>query len=273
MAKVALVVGTTSYIARVFIQDSSSSTGAGLTGLTSATSNLVCYAARDDDGNANAVQISLSGGTRGTYSSGGFIQKDATNMPGIYELGIPTATLATGSKTATVMLKGATNMAPCVLEFELTAINNQSTGFGLVNASANAAQINGVSTSPVTTIKAVQGLAVDGVITTATNLTNAPTAGDFTATMKTSLSAATPALSAAGNNAVADALLDRADAIEVGLTPRQAMRLDSAALGGVLSGAATTTVVVKNAVANSKTRITATVDANGNRSAVSTDVT
>ncbi len=32
-----------------------------------------------------------------------------------------------------------------------------------------------------------------GVITTATNLTNAPTAGDFTSTMKTSLNAATPA--------------------------------------------------------------------------------
>lgn len=33
-----------------------------------------------------------------------------------------------------------------------------------------------------------------GTITTATNLTNAPTAGDFTATMKTSLNAATPAV-------------------------------------------------------------------------------
>lgn len=32
-----------------------------------------------------------------------------------------------------------------------------------------------------------------GTITTTTNLTNAPTAGDFTATMKTSLNAATPA--------------------------------------------------------------------------------
>lgn len=33
-----------------------------------------------------------------------------------------------------------------------------------------------------------------GTITTVTNLTNAPTAGDFTATMKTSLNAATPAV-------------------------------------------------------------------------------
>ncbi len=48
-----------------------------------------------------------------------------------------------------------------------------------------------------------------GVITTTTNLTNAPTVGDFTATMKTSLSAATPVLSTAGNQAVADATLAR----------------------------------------------------------------
>lgn len=116
-----------------------------------------------------------------------------------------------------------------------------------------------------------------GTITTVTNLTNAPTSGDLTATMKTSVttaaSAATPALSASGNNAAADALLDRADAIETGLTPRQAMRLGSAADAGVLAGAATTSVTIKNAVANSKTRITASVDASGNRSAITTDVT
>lgn len=39
-----------------------------------------------------------------------------------------------------------------------------------INESADVKAINAVSTSPVTTIKAVQGLAVDGVITTLTNL-------------------------------------------------------------------------------------------------------
>jgi len=52
-----------------------------------------------------------------------------------------------------------------------------------------------------------------GTIATVTNLTNAPTAGDLTAAMiasvTTAASAATPALSAAGNNAAADALLNR----------------------------------------------------------------
>jgi hypothetical protein len=73
-------------------------------------------------------------------------------------------------------------------------------------------------------------------------------------------------------NAIADAYLDRANAIETGLTPRSAHRLEVAVAAGKISGAATTTVEIKNAVADSKTRITATVDADGNRSAVTTDV-
>jgi hypothetical protein len=70
----------------------------------------------------------------------------------------------------------------------------------------------------------------------------------------------------------ADTLLDRPNAIETGLTLRQAHMLEAAAAAATLSGAQTSTVVIKNAVANSKPRITATVDAYGNRAAVVTDV-
>jgi hypothetical protein len=70
----------------------------------------------------------------------------------------------------------------------------------------------------------------------------------------------------------ADALLDRADAIETGLTPRQAMRLSAAADGGKLSGGATTTNTIRNAVADDKDRIVATVDADGNRTAITYDL-
>lgn len=79
--------------------------------------------------------------------------------------------------------------------------------------------------------------------------------------------------SAAGNaNANADALLDRADAIESGWTPRQALRIVLSALAGKLSGAATNTALIRD-VTDAKTRITATVDADGNRSAVTYDKT
>lgn len=82
------------------------------------------------------------------------------------------------------------------------------------------------------------------------------------------------ALSAAVANAVADALLDRANGVETGLTPRQAMRLNTAAMAGKVSGGGTGTVTFRNAVADSKDRIVATTpDANGNRSAITYDVT
>ena len=68
------------------------------------------------------------------------------------------------------------------------------------------------------------------------------------------------------------ALMDLADGIETGLTPRQAMRLMSAALAGKLSGAATTTITIRN-TADTKARITATVDSDGNRSALTLDAT
>jgi hypothetical protein len=80
------------------------------------------------------------------------------------------------------------------------------------------------------------------------------------------------ALATSAANEIADALLDRADAIETGLTLRGAIRLDTAALAGKVSGAAGTSVAIRN-VGDTKTRISATVDADGNRTAVTTDAT
>jgi len=66
-------------------------------------------------------------------------------------------------------------------------------------------------------------------------------------------------------------LLDETD-IETGLTLRQALRVIAAATAGKVAGAETTTVTIRNAQADDKNRITATVDANGNRTAVVLDV-
>jgi hypothetical protein len=91
---------------------------------------------------------------------------------------------------------------------------------------------------------------------------------------KTDLVPAAPAAvgdipTAAANAA---ALMDLANGIETSITPRQALRLILAASAGKLSGAATTTIVIRN-VGDSKDRLTATVDSSGNRSAVTVDAT
>lgn len=65
---------------------------------------------------------------------------------------------------------------------------------------------------------------------------------------------------------VASEVLD-AQLIETGLSVRETLRLVVAALAGKVSEAGST-VTIRNAVADSKDRIVATVDANGNRSAI-----
>lgn len=70
------------------------------------------------------------------------------------------------------------------------------------------------------------------------------------------------------------AILDVADGIESGITPRQALRAIAAALAGLLSGAGTAEVTIKaiGAAAGGPTRVTATVDADGNRTAITLNV-
>ncbi|NIA67781.1 hypothetical protein HBA54_04185 [Pelagibius litoralis] len=79
-------------------------------------------------------------------------------------------------------------------------------------------------------------------------------------------------ISSATANAIAAALLDLANGIETGVTLRQAQRIQLSSAAGKLSGAATTSIAIRD-VGDSKDRITATVDANGNRSAVTLDAT
>jgi hypothetical protein len=151
MAKLSLVQGTSSKLLDVFIQSASSAGGGGLAGLSYSSASLTAYYYQENASSATAINLVSS--TLGTYTSGGFTQISSSNMPGMYQVGIPNAALSSASSVV-VMLQGAANMAPLVMEIELTLINNQSTGFGLVNASANAVQINGVSASSVTTINA-----------------------------------------------------------------------------------------------------------------------
>jgi hypothetical protein len=133
--KLMKVKGATSQILEIFIQDSSSTTGAGLTGLTNASSSLVCYYHRNTA--AAAVAVSLVTMTVGTFTSSGFKEVDATNLPGVYQLCLPDAAFATGADGVIASLKGATNMAPVLLEVQLTGVDHSNaTSFGMSNLDA-----------------------------------------------------------------------------------------------------------------------------------------
>lgn len=74
---------------------------------------------------------------------------------------------------------------------------------------------------------------------------------------------------AADRNAAADALLDRTDGVETGLTWRQWLRLAAAVLFGKSAAAGGT----YRDFGDTKNRIVATLDSNGNRTAITRDAT
>ncbi|SRR6266404_8579037 len=132
-------VNSASEIWQILIQDSSSTIGAGLTGLTNASSGLVAYYSRNTD--TAPTVISLVSMTLGSYTSGGFKEISSANMPGSYQFCPPDAALISGAKSCMITLKGATNMALLPIEVQLVAYDPyNAVNLGLVslpNATAN----------------------------------------------------------------------------------------------------------------------------------------
>ena len=110
--------GSTDKTIDVFIQDSSSTTGAGLTGLVFNSAGLVCYYRRGATGSATALTLATQT-VGGAHSDGGFVEISSANMPGHYRLDLSDAVIAAGVDVVTIALKGATNMAPCNVRIPL----------------------------------------------------------------------------------------------------------------------------------------------------------
>jgi hypothetical protein len=183
--------GITSVSLPVFVQDTSSSTGAGLA-VTAATANLVAEYRRH--GQSSWTAITLDGTkTLGTWKTGGLIADGS--LTGAYEFDPPDAAVAGGARWVAIRLSGAANMLPVLIEIELDVVDYQDGSLGM---------------------------------------------------------------------------LDLAAGVETNRTLRQALRLMLATLVGKLSGAAGTTVSVRD-TNDSKDRVVATVDSSGNRSTVTLD--
>lgn len=171
MAKLSVKAGATSQTIDVFIQSTASIQIAGLTGLVFNSSGLTAYY---NFPQAASVQITLAtlAAVTSAWSSGGFKEIDATNMPGVYRLDLPNAALAAASgRYVTIYLQGAANMTPTVLEIELTGWDNQDAVHGGMSALPNATA--GANTGlpvvgtqvPNATAGAVNGLFISGANT------------------------------------------------------------------------------------------------------------
>jgi len=339
MAKLALKKGSTDVSVYLFAQDSSKTTGAGLTGLAYNTASLTAYYVRPL---GSATQITLATQTvTGAHADGGFVEVDSTNMPGVYRLDLPDAVCASGVPSVVVMLKGAANLAPVLLEIQLTDfdLNDATPNVTVSDIAANAIDAGAVKADAVTKIQngLATALALDAVdnfidteITTIINhLTGIKGVGWTNETLvalkayvdelETRLTAAragyldklnVPGTLANSNDAntykanvsglsttlhvqevenKVDAIRDdtnttgvllRDDAITAifddanvvgSYTFRQVLKILAAALAGKASGGGTTSITFRG-MDDASDVIVATVDANGNRSAVTLTV-
>jgi hypothetical protein len=179
--KLIKAIGATSEIWQIFIMDSSSSTGAGLAGLVFNSAGLTAYYHRDTDTTATAITLVTM--TVGTFTSSGFKEIDATNMPGWYQFCPPNAALASGAKSCGFHLKGATNMAPLPIEVQLVAYNPE-----------DAVRL-GLTALPNAAAEAAGGLYTRG---TGAGQINQPANGNIDANVKTWLGGTIPAVTVTG---------------------------------------------------------------------------
>ena len=132
MSKQKIYAGITNLNLTVIVYDNTSTTGAGLSGLTHTSSGLILEWRRAGDSSWTQLGVGtgLVAGTLGSYTSGGIVASGG--RAGRYQIGIPNAAVASGERMVEVCLRGAASMHPVDIEIELDAVNYQdATAFGL----------------------------------------------------------------------------------------------------------------------------------------------
>lgn len=135
----------------------------------------------------------------------------------------------------------------------------------LINLQTTAAQLDDLATAAnLATVAGYLDTEISAIVSATAASAIRAALGLASADLDTQLAA----LPTAAENA--DAVWD--EAVDGSTTARESMRLHNSALGGKASGLGTTTAVFRD-LADSKARITATVDTDGNRTAVTRDLT
>ena len=125
-----ILKGTTSKIVEVILRDSSTGAGKTAVAYTDVTASYV-----REGGTRTA--ITLAAGTAGdAYSTGKWCEVDSTNCPGLYQLHLPNAALATGVDAVTTTLT-ATGVIDKVVRISLLDVDlRDATDAGLSNLDA-----------------------------------------------------------------------------------------------------------------------------------------
>lgn len=231
----------TSIILRVKIRNSSVSTGAGLTGLTNASSGLIISTIADNEASATAYTAGGSTiqtiATLGTYAAPSanncrFKEVDSTNHKGIYEIQLADARYGVSSaKSLVVSVSGATNAAECDVCIPLVDFDPYSAAY----STTRAGYLDNINNA---------------------NLLNVPSSPAAVGSAMT--------LTTGERDSIASDLLDLANGVETGKTVRQALRIIAAGIAGKRSNAGTTTEQYDAIGAPGTARIVGNLDSSGN---------
>lgn len=163
-----ILKGTTSKIVEVILRDSL--TGAGKTAV--AHTDLTASYVREG---GTRTAITLASGTAGdAYSTGKWCEVDSTNCPGLYQLHLPNAALATGVDAVTTTLT-ATGVIDKVVRISLLDVDlRDATDAGLSNLDAAISTRSTVAATDIVSGGAIttSGGAVSNVTLVATTTTN-----------------------------------------------------------------------------------------------------
>jgi hypothetical protein len=171
-------VGSVNEILLVFVQDSTSTTGAGKTGIAYNASGLTAYWCASASTSSNSITLaSMATGGLGVYISGGWGEIDSTNMPGWYQFCPPANSLAIGKETS-YHFQGAANMVPRPLKVRLWTVNPDSANNAMTGLNGFTATSGGGGGG--SQLQSVTGITVTaqplnnwGVLSTETVLTGA----------------------------------------------------------------------------------------------------
>jgi hypothetical protein len=223
---------------------------ASVTGAVGSVTGAVGSVTGNVGGNVTGTVASVVGNVGGNVT--GSVGSIATG-------GIAAASFAAGAINAAAIANGAIDAATFagdVTGSNFTAIPwNASWDAEVQSEVADALAAFGAATEANVSAVGAAVLVVDGIV------------DDILVDTGTTIPGLISGLSIPTAAQNATELLDQAAGVETGLTVRQHFRLASAVLFGKSSGLETATAVYRN-IGDSVDRITATVDADGNRSAV-----
>lgn len=163
--------GSTNITVDVMLVQDNSGTNPGdpLTGLTNASTSLVCYYR---EGAAGAVaQLSLASQTvTGAHTDGGFVELSSTTMPGMYRLDLSDTIVSGASDKATVVISGFADLAPHYINLVLTDFDLQSSGVTVSTLDSNVITAASINADAITAAKiATNAITSDAIDSTFVN--------------------------------------------------------------------------------------------------------